>query len=338
MKLSADKLTELSHGAVRVAEEDGKVRFYRFTEEQQQLYKSAKSEALYLKTFTTAGIKFEFVTDSKSLFLKINVPFFTTRRYFSVDVCVNGTLVGSINNYAGMDMSGNYTKKKYPIGGFEKNFELGCGEKTVTVFLPWSVPTEIEEFSIDDDSYAEPVLRNKKLLIFGDSITQGYDSRHPSMHYTVVLSDLLKADAYNKAIGGEQFFPALAGTDESFVPDYILVSYGSNDWSHAEQDVFRSDCKQFYLTLSQKYPGVKIFALTPLWRKDYQEQHKCGDFASIADYIKEVAAQLDNVYCFHGFDFVPHEEKLFGDLKLHPNEDGFEYFANNLCKEIKNIL
>ena len=338
MRLSTDKLIELSHGAVRVIEECGKVNFYRFTEEQQQLYKNAGNESFYLKTFAPAGIRLGFCTDSSSLFLKVNIPFSTTRSYFSVDVCVNGEMVGSINNYQGMDMTGDYTTRNYPIGCFEKNFELGCGEKNVTIFLPWSVPAEIEEISIDDGSFAEPVVRNKKMLVFGDSITQGYDALHPSKHYTVILSELLKSDVYNKAVGGEKFIPSLVNTDEDLVPDYIIVAYGTNDWSHTEIDRFKNNCKEFYTILSHKYSNAKIFALTPIWRRDYKEQHNCGDFSFVADYIKEVTAQLDNVYCLYGFDFVPHQEKMFGDLKLHPNDDGFEHFASNLYEAIRNTL
>lgn len=338
MRLTTDKLAELSHGAVRVIEEDGKTIFYRFTEEQQQLYKNIGNESFYLKTFTSAGIRLEFRTDSNSLFLKVNIPFSTTRSYFSVDVCVDGKMIGSINNYSDAHMLGDYTMKNYPIGSFEKNFNLICGEKIVTIFLPWSVPIEIEEISVDNDSFVKPVARNKKMLVFGDSITQGYDALHPSKHYTVILSDLLKSDVYNKAIGGEKFIPALVRTKEDFIPDYIIVAYGTNDWAHTELDKFMSNCRDFYVLLSHKYPTSKIFALTPIWRKDYKERYNCGEFSFVADYIEKTTSELDNVFCLHGVNFVPHKEELYGDLKLHPNDEGFEYFANNVYKFIKNII
>lgn len=338
MKLTTNKLSELVHGAVRVLEEQGKVTFCRFTKEQQNFYKNCGNESFYLKTFSSAGIRLEFRTNSNSLFLKVNIPFCSTRRYISVDVCVNGEMIGCIKNYDEKNMSGDYTKKYYPIGSFEKNFELGYGEKTVAIFLPWSVPTEIEEISIDDGSFAEPVHRNKKMLLFGDSITQGYDVIHPSKHHTVILSDLLKSDIYNKAIGGEMFVPELAKTDEDFIPDYIIVAYGTNDWAKTDLDSFKSNCKEFYEVVSRKYPDAKIFAITPIWRKDYKEQQNCGEFSFVADYIKEVTKTLDNVYCLNGFDFVPHQEELYGDLRLHPNDDGFMHYANNLYDAIRNII
>ena len=338
MKLTKNQLVEISHGAVRVTEENGKVSFFRFTKEQQELYKNLQRESFYLKTFTTAGIRLELQTDSSSLFIKVNVSSATTRSYFAIDVCVNGEIIGSINNFDEVDMTGDYTKKEYPLGSFAKNFELGSGEKTVTIYLPWSVPTEIEEISIDDGAFVKPVEKNKKILVFGDSITQGYDTLHPSKHHISILSDVLEAEVYNKAIGGERFIPSLVKTDEDFVPDYIIAAYGTNDWANSERNKFESDCKEFYISLSHKYPSVKIFAITPIWRKGCNEQNICGSFSSVADYIEEVTKELDNVYCLNGFDLVPHQEGLYGDLRLHPNDNGFAQYADNLYNAIKNIL
>jgi hypothetical protein len=40
-----------------------------------------------------------------------------------------------------------------PLGDFSKNIYLGDGEKTVCVYLPWSVKTLFEEISVDDNSF-----------------------------------------------------------------------------------------------------------------------------------------------------------------------------------------
>jgi len=338
MKLTAEQLKELSHGAEQVIEEQEKACFYRFTKEQQLFYQNAGNESFYQKSFATAGVRLEFQTDSQSLYLKVNIPFASTRSYFCIDILVDGEMIGDLKNFADRDMSGDYTKRSYPLGCFEKNFDLGCGVKNVSVYLPWSVPTQIEELSLAGGSFVKPIIRNKKMLVFGDSITQGYDTLHPSKHYISLLADQLQADVYNKAIGGEVFVPALADTAEEFVPEYIFVAYGTNDWSKTELDSFRHHCKMFYEVLSRKYPSSKIFALTPIWRKDYQEQHVCGAFSLISDYIAEVAETLENVYCLHGFDFVPHQEEMYGDLRLHPKDEGFSHYAKNVYQAIKKII
>ena len=63
---------------------------------------------------------------------------------------------------------------------FEKKFELGDGEKKVTVFLPWSFSLSLKELTLDDNSSLSPIKREKNMLVIGDSITHGYDALYPS--------------------------------------------------------------------------------------------------------------------------------------------------------------
>jgi hypothetical protein len=54
--------------------------------------------------------------------------------------------------------------------------------------------------------------------------------------------------------------------------------------------------------------------------------------------IREQAVGLENVSVIQGFDFVPHDESLFADFRLHPNDKGFEYFVESLYNRIKNLV
>ena len=53
MKLSLHQIKEITTGAVRITEENGAVHLYRFTEEQENLYKD-KCCGFYVRTFATA--------------------------------------------------------------------------------------------------------------------------------------------------------------------------------------------------------------------------------------------------------------------------------------------
>ena len=70
MKLNFEQITSVCLGTVRAAETDRGVRLYRFTEEQEELYRQ-RSEDFYKKSFATAGMKLLFETDSETLFLKV---------------------------------------------------------------------------------------------------------------------------------------------------------------------------------------------------------------------------------------------------------------------------
>lgn len=47
---------------------------------------------------------------------------------------------------------------------------------------------------------------------------------------------------------------------------------------------------------------------------------------------------LDNVSVVPGFDLVPHDENCFADLKLHPNDKGFNHYFNHLKTQIEREL
>ena len=178
-----------------------------------------------------------------------------------------------------------------------------------------------------------------RIKLLGDSITHGYDTRRALGAYSALLTQALDADARNKGIGGEEFFPALAQVkDEGFDPDIITVAYGTNDWSHKTQEKFRENCRGFYKALSENYPNAKIFALTPIWRDDCRDYREFGNFDLTETFIRELTADLPNVICIRGFDLVPHDISLYADAFLHPNEAGFEIYFRNLYKEMEAYL
>lgn len=338
MKEHFEQIASVCLGAVRASETDRGIRLYRFTEEQEALYRQ-RSEGFYKKSFATAGMKLLFETDSETLFLKVNVSAGgSPRRYFSFDVAVNGEIIGYLDNFSGEVLPKDYTQVQLPLGEFSRNFALGSGKKNVCIYLPWSVIVEIEELSLDEGAYITPVKPSKKLLAFGDSITHGYDALRPSNRYVARIAEALEAEEINKGIGGEVFFPELAKACDGFSPDYITVAYGTNDWSGTEEGDFKERCFAFYEALSRNYPEAKIFAITPIWRKDYQAETAFGSFGKVAEDIRAIVENFENITCICGYDFVPHEEKCFGDLRLHPNDEGFEHYAHNLGRQIADKL
>ena len=68
------------------------------------------------------------------------------------------------------------------------------------------------------------------------------------------------------------------------------------------------------------------------------EDRKFGDFLNVEKNIKMAVENLENIAVISGFDFVPKDEKYYADLRLHPNDLGFEYYAENLYREIIKYL
>ena len=333
MKLNFDQICSICLGAVRAKEMEDGVRLYRFTEEQEEIYKQTNLN-FYNKSLATAGMKLYFETDSCSLFMRVNVTQGSSREYFSIEVKVNDKPVGYLDNYSDVALPQDYTKIKLPQGEFSKMFSLGEGSKKVCVYLPWSVAVEIKELSLEEDAFIKPNKPAKKLLAFGDSITQGYDALRPSRRYAARLAEALNAEEINKGIGGERFFPALAESRDDLEPDYITVAYGTNDWSSSKEEDFKNRCQAFFAAISKNYPNAQIFAITPIWRKDCVGTRAFGGFSRVAEDIENIVSCFKNIKCVHGFEFVPQDENYFADLMLHPNDSGFDHYFLNLYEQV----
>lgn len=336
MQLTVDQIASVAWGVVRVVPEDGGVALHRFTEAQEVFYKERDPD-LYRKCFATSGMRLVFKTNSLNLSLLVSLSPATSRRYAALEVFANGHPVGRMDNYSDEDMTPDYTAKELPLGDLQGHFDLGAGEKTVTVYLPWSLRTVLQSVALDDGATLIPVRREKKLLVFGDSISQGYDAMLPSRTYTTQLADFLNAEEVNKAIGAEHFVPELAALREDFDPDYISVAYGTNDWSHRPLEEIRQDSRKFYTTVSNLYPKAKIIALAPIWRKDCDDVRAC-EFSRLPDVVREAVKSIPNVTVVDCFGFVPQDERFFADLRLHPNDEGFAHYAGNLKSALDALM
>ena len=341
MKLSIDDIKSIATGVSYVSYgEDGKILLHRFTAEEEELYRTHK-EGFYSATSFTAGVKLVFETDSKSLYIKGETYGRNVRNYMAIEVYVNGERIGIHTNYADIEMPSPYVTLACPIGIEQCRFGLGEGKKTVTVYLPWSIAFKIEEMSIDDGAEVKPVKREKLMLAYGDSITQGYDALEPHNRYASLIADYLGADEHNKGIGGEIFFPKLAEiADRSLKPDYVTVAYGTNDWcGRRDAELFKVHVREFYEAISEAYPNAKIFALSPAWRKDLNEgEHALGELSKLGEKIAELTAHIPNVTVIDGFDVIPHSPDCFSDFYLHPNDEGYRHQARGFYEKIKKYI
>jgi hypothetical protein len=334
MKLELQTLRAITLGAEEITLEADGFHFHRFSAAQRELYVKSNSEDFYRKTFATSGIRMQFRTDSRKLKLTVSSISASSRSYFALDVFVNGAMIGSIDNLT-EDMPLDYTLAELPLDTCTKEFSLGEGMKDVCIFLPWSVCAVIRELEMDEGATIISVRPKNKLLAFGDSITQGYDAKHPSNKYITRLALALDAEECNKAIGGEEFYPPMAEAENGSAPDYIVVAYGTNDWSHSTRERLTERCRGFYKTLSDIYPSAKMFALTPIWREDWQLEKPVGPFHDVETIIREAVSDLPNVTVIRGFDHVPKDIGFFADLRLHPNDAGFGHYFRNLLEKLR---
>lgn len=337
MQLNLQQIREITQGAESIREEKGAVRFCRFTDEEMALYRARPD--YYPAAGATTGVQMVFRTDADTLRLQLTaLEEKLYRHYFAFDILVNEKLIGQLKNFPDSMENGHYDEAGLSDGPYEGCFSLGSGMKTVRIAFPWSVSLGLKALTLENATFLEPVKKDKKLLIYGDSITQGACSLFPSQTYATLLAQWLDAEAISKAVGSEFYYPELAQIKQQISPDYITVSYGCNDWYHLTQEDFSDRCRRFWAAICRNYPNAKKFALTPIYYLADCGERPFGPLSDVAKLIRQITAEFPDITVIDCMDFVSRDTADFGDLYVHPNHKGFQMYFNNLQREISKYL
>ncbi len=336
MIFNFEQIASVTTGIARAkATPTGGVELFRFTEEQEKYYERTNAD-FYKKSLSSSGICLDFLTDGTQLELSVSTEQASSRNFFCIEFFVDGQRMDELKNFSeATPWDKTCLKNNYSLGDFSKTVDLGDGKKRVTIYLPWAVKTTLQSLKLKNASYFTPVKRQKTLLIFGDSITQGYDALYPTQRYACALAQYLNAEECCKGIGAERFVPAIVEAKDAVMPDYIYVAYGTNDWSKSPSfaDV-EGRCLQFFKNIKSNYPTARLIVQTPLWRADCTTLSAVGEFEVLRAKIKEIAHSY-GAFVVDGDLLIPHEAEYFSDEYLHPNPAGFKKYAENLISILK---
>ena len=323
MKLNLEQIREITRGVTRVEEIDGSFRFFRFTEAQAQFYLDAGFTGFYDKTNGTAGVRWAFSTDATSISFDFALQVGSSRAFAWFDVYVDGAMI----RHMGTDSSA--------MQGGSVSFALAKGEKQVEIYFPWSRTVGVRNVAFDDATFIKPILRKRKMIAFGDSITQGYDAIYPSLSYVTSLARLMDADVTNKGIGGDYFCPDMLKDADPETPDLITVAYGINDWCSLSPEVYRKSCPAFFRRLHELYPDTPVYAISPIWYGEPEKKTQFGIPAyRVHEWMEELCADIPKLHLIRGWDLVPHFSNFYSDFIVHPNDLGFGIYAQNLYRAI----
>lgn len=326
MILSTNDLKSLAHGAVSVKEAaDGYTAFYRFSDKQMDYYRETNHE-FYKKTFCTASVRVEAVTDATALTFTYRAKKMASRTFFYLELFVDGAMVAHIGEDVAEEKTDTVT------------LSLPAGTHRIALYLPALFSLELKDVTLVDATFANPVKKARKMLAVGDSITHGYDAVYAALSYVNITADRLDASVVNQAIGAEIFNPGLVDGELGFTPDIITVAYGTNDYSKCARDAFVKNATEFYARLRQAFPAAKIFALLPIWRGDNHRVTAAGTFDEAKAIVRAAAEAQEGITVIDCDAFVPHLPTFFSDKHLHPNDMGFQCYAAGLVDAMRPYL
>ena len=333
MKLALQDVKKITAGALEINEKDGVFFFCRFEKEAQDYYEGCGNAGYRLKSKASASIRLDFMTDSDKFDTDFEVDYGSSRTYYYFDVCVDGI----IRKHLGEEVA--WIKKGHISIKVSDYIPRDGKEHRITLWLPNLAKTMLSNIEIDDGATLSPIEYKRRMLCFGDSISQGYDAAFPSKSYVNRLTSHLEAYTVNQAIGGDRFVPEILLQNTEYKPHVITVAYGTNDWSGTKKEYFHPRCEEFFLKLSRIYPDSLRFALLPIWRGDAKsgKQKYEGTLDDACDFIAETAKKY-GCTVIDCRPFMPQNPAFFWDGRLHPNDLGFSEYAAGLNAEIEKYL
>lgn len=176
---------------------------------------------------------------------------------------------------------------------------------------------------------------NKSIILFGDSLLGRFS--------TSLVSKLEKAiseyTVYNFATGGLNTkggvnqAPFIAKTS----PDYIVLSFGSNDSAPWKQQIDKETFKQNLISIIESFKGSKIIFFTCPPASENTNNGKFKEFNVLVCEYNKIIKELRNIYNIEVID----SDKVFTEIYsgkddyhkedgIHLNADGYDVLIDEI--------
>lgn len=325
-------LKQCFHNMLFVEELEWGLVPFRYTKKQCAFYDTITYGIIMgEKARMSAGITLEFDTDAIDATIVWQIaggyPANTKDRGSSLDLFVNGTLMQQVM------ITCEWHETQHTA------FHLGAGHKRVKLMLPNTFIFALEDIILSDGAVLTPVpQREKKIIMMGDSITQGIGAQYACTGYAMQTSLGLDCECVNQSIAAVRF--ESEGLDnDGFTPDLITVALGTNDWSgwkdRAEYD---ERAGRFMARMNELYPGVPVLYLSPVKRcRGELGRGEMYAEAELKDVLARLCAPYPQMQVIDGWKLMPHTNAFFAD-GLHPNDLGMTVYAHSVIDAIKEKL
>lgn len=318
-RVYSTEIKDIFRHCVQVREDGGALYPLRFSDERLADYKNYP-HVPYAEC--TAGVTMEFTTDAAT----VSMDYKITRNFCNTgfDIYENGEYVGNV----GKD------KMRGTIAYTRKSADAASD---IIICLPTASHVALSNFELG--SFRTDVTGDKpKVLVLGDSISQGLFGTTPSRNWPFLLAQECGLDYLNLSVGGETFRKSALDDDVPFAPDHIIVALGTNDLFYTRYiNAISKDVEDYTAQLNLIYPDVPVTFITPftqMYMNASSNMFNSTRYYALRDVIAEIAAQYGYAV-IDGSDLVPAGVEYFAENDaVHLSSLGFETVASNLAKKL----
>ena len=273
----------------------------------------------------TTGIRLDFLTDSK----RMRFAFSSGKK---VELLIDGLLREQF------DMDAYRAKGEAAEVVLTNSRKDVADEYHITLTFPsHDAPGVLEFLELDDGAYIKPCTYDCKMLMIGDSITQGWASEYDSHSYAYRVSRFFNANSIIQGVGGGVFLKTTLDHID-FDPDVVTVAFGTNDGLTKPLDFFCENAKAVLDFLAEEYRGKKIFVISPIWRGHSDGRTMEEFFVAYRAWLEAHVRERADMTLIEGLTLLPPLPLYYRDTYLHPNDLGFAVYAENLIAQLQKHL
>ncbi|WP_052476050.1 SGNH/GDSL hydrolase family protein [Cohnella kolymensis] len=286
----------------------------------------------------TAGGQIRFQTNSSRLSVKVRLTGTADMNHMpATGQCGFDCYIGASGEQKYYNTTKyDHTKKEYEFAMFEK---MDAGVQNMTLYFPLYMG--VEEVLIGLDPEAEiaappPYSSDKRIVIYGTSITQGGCAARPGMAYTNILSRKINLEFINLGFSGNGKGEAEVAHAISEIPNpqLFVLDYEANSVS---PELLESTLPEFIRIYRGKHPKVPIVVLSQI---RYARETFDHGLLELRQRRKSIQMNIVNKLRQQGDDklyFCDGEQLLGDDYSectvdgVHPTDLGFIRMAEHLA-------
>ncbi len=287
-----------------------------------------------------AGGRVRFKTDSPFIVIKAVMPEFTYRP------CMPLAGTSGFDIFINERGSSRYKANIFPYygekGGYERKVELGEErERDITVYFPTYAPVDEVYIGVKKGCLLKEggkYSKQKPLLFYGSSITQGGDASRPSNNHPALIARRFDSDFINLGFSGNAFAEEpmtdyLATLDASvFIMDY--------DYNSPSADYLKESHEKFFIKMRKAHPDMPIIIVTkPNFGYDPYESamRRSVIFETYANALNRGDKCVSFVDGESMFRMGTDADACTVD-GVHPNELGFKRMADRISESLKDYI
>ncbi len=299
----------------------------------------------------TAGGQIQFITDSKRLYIAVKLQGKANMYHMPA------TGQCGFDCYVGDESKIRYYKTcRFDLkedGYCSELFNyVSCKSRTIVLNFPLYIGVEHVLIGVDDTATINKpdfFVNDKKIVIYGTSITQGGCASRPGMAYSNILSRMFHMECVNLGFSGN-------GQGDSAVAKLMseienVSCYVLDHITNCSTQLFMETLPGFVKILKERNPDVPVCIMSNLLMPadyflndiDLKNNDRHIDRQKVKDFIIDFITDLEREG-YTGLYFIESEKLLGEDFEegtvdgTHPNDFGFYNIAKGLYPLLKSIL